>query len=254
VDRPLPGGRQGLGRGVSFGPAADDDLASLQARIRTGSFRASTLRTYANIIEKELRPRWGERPIPATRSSPAGRSWPRAISLRQRGAGPLTPPARPALRAAHRALTSNRRWLYRRPLRPLLVRNRFPWRCCPRPHRKSAPPQPRDGAVPHGRSQSSHSATPSHWAARRAWLVVWRSSWATRHGRTQALSFQRTATAIPVDLLGRGHGGHGPLPAPRRCPACAKSPVSTGEEQKSGDAKQVTGDSRGAAHCTPLVP
>jgi integrase len=49
--------------GASFGYVADGYLDSLEARIRTGSFRASTLRTYRNIIERELRPLWGERPI-----------------------------------------------------------------------------------------------------------------------------------------------------------------------------------------------
>jgi hypothetical protein len=48
--------------GIAFGRAADRYLASLEARITSGSFRASTLRTYRNIIEAELRPRWGERP------------------------------------------------------------------------------------------------------------------------------------------------------------------------------------------------
>jgi integrase len=50
-------------QGVSFDKAADTYLASLEARITSGSFRASTLRTYANIIAKELRPRWGDRKI-----------------------------------------------------------------------------------------------------------------------------------------------------------------------------------------------
>ena len=49
--------------GASFGHVADSYLDSLEARIRTGSFRASTLRTYRNIVERELRPMWGERPI-----------------------------------------------------------------------------------------------------------------------------------------------------------------------------------------------
>jgi hypothetical protein len=50
-------------RGVTFGDAADAYLASLAPRIRSGSFRASTRRTYANILEKDLRPLWGDRPI-----------------------------------------------------------------------------------------------------------------------------------------------------------------------------------------------
>jgi integrase len=49
--------------GITFGRAADIYVASLGAKITSGSFRASTLRTYRNIIEAELRPRWGERPI-----------------------------------------------------------------------------------------------------------------------------------------------------------------------------------------------
>jgi integrase len=49
--------------GMTFGQVADAYLRSLEARIHSGSFRASTLRTYSNIIEKELRPRWGELPI-----------------------------------------------------------------------------------------------------------------------------------------------------------------------------------------------
>jgi hypothetical protein len=43
---------------MTFGQVADAYLRSLEARIHSGGFRASTLRTYANIIEKELRPRW----------------------------------------------------------------------------------------------------------------------------------------------------------------------------------------------------
>lgn len=50
-------------QGVTFGQAADAYLASLDARITSGSFRASTLRTYANIIANELRPRWDDRKI-----------------------------------------------------------------------------------------------------------------------------------------------------------------------------------------------
>jgi integrase len=49
--------------GITFGRAADSYIASLEAKITSGSFRASTLRTYRNIIEAELRPRWGDRPI-----------------------------------------------------------------------------------------------------------------------------------------------------------------------------------------------
>jgi integrase len=53
------------GRGIAFGQAAEAYLASLEAKITSGSFRASTLRTYRNIIEAELRPRWGDRPAEA---------------------------------------------------------------------------------------------------------------------------------------------------------------------------------------------
>jgi integrase len=49
--------------GITFGRAADAYVAFLEAKITSGSFRASTLRTYRNIIEAELRPRWGERPV-----------------------------------------------------------------------------------------------------------------------------------------------------------------------------------------------
>jgi integrase len=49
--------------GATFGSVADAYVRSLDARIRTGSFRASTLRTYHNIIERDLRPMWGDTPI-----------------------------------------------------------------------------------------------------------------------------------------------------------------------------------------------
>jgi integrase len=49
--------------GPTFGEVADAYLAGLEGRIRTGSFRASTLRTYRNIIERDLRPLWDARPI-----------------------------------------------------------------------------------------------------------------------------------------------------------------------------------------------
>lgn len=48
---------------MTFGQAADRYVASLEGRIRSGSFRASTLTTYRNIIEAELRPRWDERQV-----------------------------------------------------------------------------------------------------------------------------------------------------------------------------------------------
>jgi integrase len=49
--------------GPRFGEVADAYLAVLAGRIKTGSFRASTLRTYRNIIERDLRPLWNGRPI-----------------------------------------------------------------------------------------------------------------------------------------------------------------------------------------------
>jgi integrase len=49
--------------GITFGRAADAYIASLEARITSGSFRSSTLRTYRNIIETDLRPLWGDQPI-----------------------------------------------------------------------------------------------------------------------------------------------------------------------------------------------
>lgn len=50
-------------QGVTFGQVADAYIASLRIRITTGSFRASTLNTYINIIETDLRPIWGDDPI-----------------------------------------------------------------------------------------------------------------------------------------------------------------------------------------------
>lgn len=49
--------------GATFAQVADEYIALLKARIRTGSFRPSTLRTYQNIIEHDLLPLWAERPI-----------------------------------------------------------------------------------------------------------------------------------------------------------------------------------------------
>jgi integrase len=49
--------------GPTFREVADAYLAGLEGRIRTGSFRASTLRTYRNIIDRDLRPRWENRPV-----------------------------------------------------------------------------------------------------------------------------------------------------------------------------------------------
>jgi integrase len=49
--------------GPAFGEVADAFLAVLAGRIKSGSFRASTLRTYRNIIERDLRPMWNARPI-----------------------------------------------------------------------------------------------------------------------------------------------------------------------------------------------
>jgi integrase len=49
--------------GATFAQVAEEYVALLTARIRTGSFRPSTLRTYENIIEHDLLPLWAERPI-----------------------------------------------------------------------------------------------------------------------------------------------------------------------------------------------
>ena len=49
--------------GITFGTVADAYIASLEARIDAGDFRASTLRSYRSIIERELRPAWGDRPV-----------------------------------------------------------------------------------------------------------------------------------------------------------------------------------------------
>ncbi len=49
--------------GITFGSVADAYIASLQARIADGDFRATTLRTYRNIIARDLTPEWGQRPI-----------------------------------------------------------------------------------------------------------------------------------------------------------------------------------------------
>lgn len=49
--------------GVTFGTVADAYVAHLEARIEAGDFRASTLRSYRNILDHDLRPEWGERAI-----------------------------------------------------------------------------------------------------------------------------------------------------------------------------------------------
>jgi integrase len=49
--------------GATFDQVADEYVTSLQARIRTGSFRASTLRTYQSIIARDLVAMWADRPI-----------------------------------------------------------------------------------------------------------------------------------------------------------------------------------------------
>jgi hypothetical protein len=49
--------------GASFGRVADAYLAWLERRIETGDFRATTLRSYRNIINHELKPAWVERPV-----------------------------------------------------------------------------------------------------------------------------------------------------------------------------------------------
>jgi hypothetical protein len=50
-------------RGAIFDEVADTYVTSLRGRIKNGSFRASTLRTYENIIAKEISPLWGRRKI-----------------------------------------------------------------------------------------------------------------------------------------------------------------------------------------------
>ncbi len=57
------GARMTAAGGVNFGTVADAYIASLEARIEAGDFRASTLRSYRNIVNRDLRPEWGERPI-----------------------------------------------------------------------------------------------------------------------------------------------------------------------------------------------
>ncbi|MGH2902161.1 MAG: tyrosine-type recombinase/integrase, partial [Solirubrobacteraceae bacterium] len=49
--------------GVATGVVIDAYLAALEARIGAGDFRASTLRSYRNIINRSIRPEWGNRPI-----------------------------------------------------------------------------------------------------------------------------------------------------------------------------------------------
>jgi integrase len=50
-------------RGAIFDEVAEVYVSSLRGRIKNGSFRSSTLRTYANIIAKELSPLWGRRKV-----------------------------------------------------------------------------------------------------------------------------------------------------------------------------------------------
>jgi hypothetical protein len=49
--------------GASFDEVAEIYVTSLRGRIKSGSFRSSTLRTYENIIAKELSPPWCRRKI-----------------------------------------------------------------------------------------------------------------------------------------------------------------------------------------------
>lgn len=58
--------------GATFAQVAKEYVASLKARIRTGSFRPSTLRTYENIIGHDLLPLWAERPIASITSAEIG--------------------------------------------------------------------------------------------------------------------------------------------------------------------------------------
>jgi integrase len=50
-------------RGATFDEVAEVYGTSLRGRIKNGSFRSSTLRTYENIIAKELSPLWGRRKV-----------------------------------------------------------------------------------------------------------------------------------------------------------------------------------------------
>jgi integrase len=50
-------------RGATFDEVAEVYVSSLRGRIKNGSFRSSSLRTYENIIAKELSPLWGRRKI-----------------------------------------------------------------------------------------------------------------------------------------------------------------------------------------------
>jgi integrase len=50
-------------RGATFDEVAAVYVAALRGRIKNGSFRSSTLRTYENIIANELSPLWGRRKI-----------------------------------------------------------------------------------------------------------------------------------------------------------------------------------------------
>lgn len=57
------GARLTAAKSATFGAVAAAYVESLEARIETGDFRASTLRTYRNIVHRDLLSEWGERPV-----------------------------------------------------------------------------------------------------------------------------------------------------------------------------------------------
>jgi integrase len=57
------GARLTAAKGATFGAVTAAYVQTLEARIEAGDFRASTLRTYRNIVRRDLLPEWGERPI-----------------------------------------------------------------------------------------------------------------------------------------------------------------------------------------------
>lgn len=62
------GARLAAAGGVTFGQAADAYLEALEARIMGADFRATTLRTYRNIIDHDLRPHFGAKNLAAITS------------------------------------------------------------------------------------------------------------------------------------------------------------------------------------------
>jgi len=59
------GARLAAAGGVTFGQAADAYLEALEARIEASDFRATTLRTYRNIIDRDLRRHFGTKRVGA---------------------------------------------------------------------------------------------------------------------------------------------------------------------------------------------